>query len=199
MMTPPQSPSIEGEARNEQGEWWEFFPANISPYWYNESEAQEYFYLSREAVIARNEAIQEHGSPHFVRDDKSETFIHWPLFNWSLYEAPFPKVEKTIATNKLPEQIEKIPDDILNRAIKCEVTNRPFKIVKQELDFYRKHNLPIPRRHPDQRHADIMAMRSLRKIFDRKCDKCNKDIKTTYAPDRSEIVYCEECYNWEIY
>lgn len=155
-------------------EWWEFFPASLSPYWYNESEAQEYFHLKKDEALKQN-------------------------FNWSTYEAPFPKVEKTINANKLPEQIEKIPDDILNRAIKCEVTNRPFKIIKQELEFYRKHNLPIPRRHPDQRHADIMAMRNPRKIFDRKCDKCEKDIKTTYDPDRSEIVYCEECYNKEIY
>jgi hypothetical protein len=67
------------------------------------------------------------------------------------------------------------------------------------LDFYRKHNLPIPKRHPDQRHLDRMALRNPRKLFDRKCDKCEKDIKTTYSSDRSEIVYCEECYNKEVY
>jgi CxxC-x17-CxxC domain-containing protein len=44
-----------------------------------------------------------------------------------------------------------------------------------------------------------MKLRNPRKLFDRKCDKCGIDIKTTYSPDRSEIVYCEECYNKEIY
>jgi CxxC-x17-CxxC domain-containing protein len=44
-----------------------------------------------------------------------------------------------------------------------------------------------------------MKLRNPRKLFDRKCDKCGKDIKTTYAPDRPEIVYCEECYEKEIY
>jgi hypothetical protein len=104
----------------------------------------------------------------------------------------------------LPEDITKIPDDILNRAIECEVRstmglNPLFKIIPQELEFYRKHNLPIPRRHPDQRHLDRMALRNPRKLFDRKCDKCNKDIKTTYSPDRKEIVYCESCYEKEVY
>jgi CxxC-x17-CxxC domain-containing protein len=99
----------------------------------------------------------------------------------------------------LPYNISQIPDDILNRAVECEVTNKPFKIIKQELEFYRKHNLPIPRRHPDQRHLDRIALRNPRKLYTRICDKCGKDIKTTYAPDRSEIVYCEECYNKEVY
>lgn len=54
----------------------------------------------------------------------------------------------------LPEDISKIPDDILNWAIECEVTKKPFRIIKQELEFYRKHNIPIPRRHPDQRYID---------------------------------------------
>ncbi|MDD5769846.1 MAG: hypothetical protein PHE25_02670, partial [Candidatus Gracilibacteria bacterium] len=78
-------------------------------------------------------------------------------------------------------------------------TKRPFRIVKLELDFYIKHSLPIPKRHPDQRHLDRMKLRNPRKLFARICDKCGKDIKTTYSPDRKEIVYCEECYNKEVY
>ncbi|MDP2395561.1 MAG: hypothetical protein Q8S84_00330 [bacterium] len=120
-------------------------------------------------------------------------------FNWSTYESPFPKVEKVIKANMLPENITEIPDDILNWAIECEVTKKPFRIIKQELDFYRKHNLPIPRRHPDQRHMDRMSLRNPRKLFDRKCDKCGVDIQTTYSPDRLEKVYCERCYDNEIY
>ena len=120
-------------------------------------------------------------------------------FKRSTYEPPFPKVDKIIKASMLPEDITKIPDDILNRAIECEVTKKPFRIIAQELEFYRKHNLPIPKRHPDQRHLDRMALRNPRKLFDRKCDKCGKDIKTTYSPDRKEIVYCEECYNREVY
>jgi CxxC-x17-CxxC domain-containing protein len=121
------------------------------------------------------------------------------LYKRSDYEAPLPKVEKIIPASKLPESITDIPDDILNRAIECEITKKPFRIISQELEFYRKHNLPIPKRHPDQRHLDRMKLRNPRKLYDRKCDKCGVDMKTTYSPERPEIVYCEDCYNKEIY
>jgi hypothetical protein len=127
-----------------------------------------------------------------------------PVFKYSTYEATFPKVEKIIPASKLPENISEIPDDILNWAIECEERktrglNPLFKILPQELEFYRKHNLPIPRKHPDQRHLDRMALRNPRKLFTRKCDKCGKEIQTTSAPERQETVYCQECYEKEIY
>ena len=76
---------------------------------------------------------------------------------WSDYEAPFPKVEKTLPGARLPDSIREIPDDILNWAIECEVTKKPFRIMPSELEFYRKNNLPAPRRHPDQRYLDRIA------------------------------------------
>ncbi len=155
-------------------EWWEFFPSFLSPFWYNETVAQEYFPVSKEKAIKEN-------------------------FKWSDYENPFPKVEKIIPASKLSENILSIPDDILNRAIECEITKKPFRIIAQELDFYRKYNLPIPKRHPDLRHLDRMALRNPRKLFDRKCDKCGIMMKTTYSQEKPEIVYCEKCYNKEIY
>ena len=53
------------------GEWGEFFPSSLSPFGYNETVASEYFPLSKEEALKQG-------------------------FNWSDYEAPFPKVEKTI-------------------------------------------------------------------------------------------------------
>ena len=155
-------------------EWWKYLPVSISPFGYNESHAQDYFPLS-----------------------KKEALEKW--FTWSDYEAPFPKVEKTIPADKLPDSIENIPDDILNWAIVCEITGKPFRIIEPELEFYRKHNLPIPKRHPNQRHLDRIKLRNPRKLYERNCDKCEKDIKTTYSPERRETVYCEECYNREVY
>ena len=143
--------------------------------------------MSRDSVIATKEAIQipetlnRHALLHSVRDDgtreTSTPFIHASRFNWSDYEAPFPQVDKIIPASKLPENIEDIPDDILNWAIECEVTKKPFRIIRQELEFYRKHHLPIPRRHPDQRHLDRMAQRNPRKLYERLCDceKCEEN------------------------
>jgi formylmethanofuran dehydrogenase subunit E len=44
-----------------------------------------------------------------------------------------------------------------------------------------------------------MKLKNPRKFFDRNCDKCNKEVKTTYSSDKEEIVYCKECYNKEMY
>jgi len=129
--------------------------------------------------------------------DKKEALNKW--FNWSDYKKPIPDVEKIIPAGKLPENIKDIPDDILNWAIKCEVTWEPYRIIKQELEFYRKYNLQILRKHPDQRYLERIQKKNPRKIFDRKCDKCNKDIQTSYSSESPEIIYCEECYNKEFY
>jgi len=77
--------------------------------------------------------------------------------------------------------------------------NPLFRIIPQELEFYRKHNIPIPKKHPNQRYLERIKLRSPRKLFTRICDKCGKEIQTIYASERPEIVYCENCYNKEIY
>lgn len=129
----------------------------MSPFGYNETVAQEYFPLEKEEALRNG------------------------IFNWSDYEAPFPRVEKIIPASKLPDSIESIPDDILNWAIECEVTKKPFRIIRQELEFYRKHSLPIPRRHPDVRHMDRMKMRNPRKLYERLCDceRCESNHNTS--------------------
>ena len=185
-------------------EWWEFFPSSISPFWYNETVAMEYFPIE----VPQSLTLSPHGRKGI--DQLVAPSLPWGEiergmgFNWSTYEAPFPKVEKVIKASMLPENIADIPDDILNWAIESELESTEgfsplYRIIKQELEFYRKHNLPIPRRHPDQRHLDRMILRNPRKLYDRKCDKCGVDMKTTYSPERPEIVYCQTCYNKEVY
>ncbi|MDD3793950.1 MAG: hypothetical protein PHI37_04000 [Candidatus Gracilibacteria bacterium] len=180
-------------------EWGEFFPSSISPFGYNETVAMEYFPISHSIKPSSPTLLSKVEGGLEIPLPLGEVRGGQGIFNRSTYEPPFPKVDKIIKASMLPEDISQIPDDILNRAIECEITKKPFRIIKQELEFYRKHNLPIPKRHPDQRHLDRMSLRNPRKLFDRKCDKCGKDIKTTYSPDRKEIVYCEECYDREVY
>jgi len=103
-----------------------------------------------------------------------------------------PKIE-------MPDKIEDTSEDICKKILICEVTAKPYKIIPQEFEFYKKMNLPLARRCPDQRHRDRVALRNPRKLWDRKCSKCSKDIKTTYSPDRPEIVYCEKCYLEQVY
>ena len=62
-------------------------------------------------------------------------------------------------------------------------------------------NLPIPRKSPRVRHQEKIKMILPRKLWYRKCMKkgCNNEFETPYAPDRPEIVYCERCYQQEVY
>jgi len=157
-------------------ERWEFFPSSISPFGYNETTAQEYFFLTKNDALAR----------WYKRQDNE-------------YPINIPGNAQTIKAQDLPPNVQDITDEILNKVIVCEMTWRPFRIIKPELEFYRKHNLPLPRKHPDQRHLERMQLRNSRKMRDRNCAKCWADIKTTYAPSRPEIVYCETCYNTVTY
>ena len=176
-------------------EWWEFFPMEYSPFWYNETVAQDYFpvnpplpsgHLPFEGEISQNSPPAREGLGVGA------------LFNWSNYEPPNPQVSKIIPADKLPENIVDIPDDILNWAIKCKNTQKPFRIIKPELAFYRKYNLPIPRLHPDERHALNITKRNPRELVERQCDKCNISINTTYSRNSKYRVYCKKCYKNEI-
>jgi hypothetical protein len=151
------------------GEWGEFFPPALSPFGYDESLAQEYFPMTREEAAAGE-------------------------YRWSGYEPPAPTAHRSVPAGRLPDGIADVPDDILQWAIVCEETGKPFRLIERELEFYRRMHLPVPRRHPNQRHLDRHRQRNPRRLWARACAKCTKAIRTTYAPDRPETVYCEECY-----
>ena len=61
--------------------------------------------------------------------------------------------------------------------------------------------IPIPRICPECRHIERFKNRGPNKLWHRQCMKknCNNEFETSYAPDRQEIVYCESCYNKEVY
>ena len=173
-------PKIVGYMRQTK-EWGEFFPISFSPFAYNETVAQEYFPLSKKEVVKKG-------------------------WKWKEEEKISSNTGKVIPAGRLPDDINDIPDDILDWAIECETTKKLFKIIPQELKFYRQFHLPIPRVCPDQRHLNRIALRNPRKLFLRKCDKCGASIQTTYppagragSPNRPEKVYCEQCYLKEVY
>ena len=162
------------EKMKQDWEWWEAFPVSMSTFPYTSTVASDYYPLKKSEAIDIG-------------------------YSWSDYENPIPKVEKIIPANKLPENISDVPDDILNWAVECESTWRPFRIIKPELKFYRKHNLPIPKRHPDQRIFEKIQSRNPRKLYERNCAECSLELSTTYSPERPGKLLCESCYNKKVY
>lgn len=162
------------EQMKQVGEWGSYFPIAFAPFGYNESLAHEYLPLTKEEATSKG-------------------------FHWRENIDQISKVERIIPAEQLPDRIKDIPDDVLNWAIKCEATGRPFILTKQELAYYRKHNLPIPHIHPDERHRQRMELRNPRILWKRICMKCEKEIFSTFAPERQERVNCEECYLKVVY
>lgn len=160
-----------GEA---SGSWGLYFPPSLSSFGYNESLAHEYLPLTEKEAHAQG-------------------------YYWRKIEEKKPVVSKTIPADRLPDSIDGIPDDVVDWAIVCEKSKRPFRILKQELDFYKRQKLPLPRLHPDERYNRRLALRNPRRLWNRNCMKCQKGMETTYSPERPEIVYCEECYLKEVY
>jgi uncharacterized protein YbaR (Trm112 family) len=153
------------------GEWGEYFDISCSPFAYNETIANEYYPLSKEAAIKLGAVW------------KDEDQIN-------LYQGEIIKI---------PENIKTITDDFTKKILTCTSCSKNYRIIDQELRYYRKNNLPVPAFCPDCRHRARLALRNPLKLWSRSCAKCKEPIQTSYAPDRPEIVYCESCYLKEVY
>jgi len=155
----------------------EFFPMELCPFAYNESIVQDFFPLTKEQALKQGYAWRKK-----------------------------PKLEykPTLKAEDLPDNIKDAKDDILKEVIECGNKNCSssgvFKIIPQELKFYRKQSIPLPRLCPDCRYRERMKKKNPWKLWHRKCMKkgCDTEFETSYAPDRPEIVYCEKCYNKEV-
>jgi hypothetical protein len=153
----------------------EFFPPELSPFAYNETIAQDYFPTDK------------------VGSEKIGS-------RWREYTSGVYKI--TIKGVDLPETIEEVTDSIIDEVIECEITQKPFRITKQELIFYRMMNIPLPSIHPDERHNRRLKLRNPMILRKRMCFFGDKEVDTTYLPVEEggpEKVVCTEHYNKEIY
>jgi hypothetical protein len=158
----------------------EFFPPELSPFSYNETIALSDFPMTKEEALAEG-------------------------YRWKDPEEKDYKI--TLQAESIPDHVKDVTDEILKESIGCahkgECSCRcttAFRITKQEFDFYRANNIPIPRLCHNCRHARRVRNQSPMKLWHRKCMKlgCTNEFETSYAPDRPEIVYCETCYNQEV-
>ena len=78
---------------------------------------------------------------------------------------------------------------------------KAFRLTPLELTFYKKTGMPVPQFCLPCRRTERFKFRNPRKLWHRQCMKedCTNEFETSYAPDRPEIVYCEGCYQKEIY
>lgn len=160
------------EHMSKSDEWGEHLSPTLSLMGYNESVADELFPMTKEETERR-------GWHWYDEANKTDKYLG-------------PKTEA-------PEVISKTDGSICDKILICEATKRPYKVIPQELAFYRKLGIPIPRKCPDARHRERINQRNPRQLWLRKCDNCSKQIETSYAPERAEKVFCEECYLKTVY
>ncbi len=159
----------------------EFFPIELSPFGYNETSAQDYFPLN-----------------------KNQAFLN--EFNWREPRARDYKI--TVSSSNLPDLIDEVPDSIVDEIIGCEHVGEcaddcttAFRVRSEDLKFYKRMNLPLPRLCSNCRRYARLKQRNPLKLWHRKCMKegCENEFENRYAPERPEIIYCERCYQQEVY
>ncbi len=104
-----------------------------------------------------------------------------------------------LSEESIPRTIDETSDEIVNYAIECRVIGKPFRILSSELQFYRKMKLPIPNVHPMMRIYERLAFLQIVKNYEANCMKCHKEIRSVFDPKDKFILYCESCYQQEVY
>jgi hypothetical protein len=174
----------------------EFFPSELSPFGYNETVAQDYFTLTEKEAKEKD-------------------------FNWKNPEMKKYKIE--ISIENIPKEIKETSEDIVGKIIACEHSGKcndrcttAFKLVKEELQFYKLLGVPVPHLCPNCRYIERLKSQNPLNLWKRQCmcdytnytnsskhahhesGRCLNQFETPLAPDRKEVVYCEQCYQSEM-
>ena len=70
----------------------------------------------------------------------------------------------------------------LDGILRCTVTGKPFKIIKQELAYYIENHIPLPDICPDERYKERSLLRNLRTLYKRQCAKTGETVMSTFPP-----------------
>jgi len=173
----------------------EFFPAWVSAFGYNESSVIEQFPLTKEEALKKG--------------------FKWEDYPRGIYG------KETRAWDKTPDSINDFKtDDITKEVFVCTECKKNYLIIPREFAFYQKMQIPLPRLCSDCRHLRRFTARGPNRLWKKNCtcagarsengiyqnttlhfhgaDHCPNEFETSYAPERKEIVYCEQCYNAEV-
>ena len=159
----------------------EFFPVELSCFSYTETAAQDFIPLTKEEIIDSG-------------------------YQWR--EAEIKNHKVSILAENIPDNIFGANEEILKETLECSHKEKcdhrclkAFRLTQDEFQFYKKNNIPIPNKCSNCRYYERFQKVLPPKLWHRKCMKkgCKNEFETSYAPDRPEIIYCERCYQQEVY
>jgi hypothetical protein len=158
----------------------EYFPIDLSRFAYNETAAFELRPISKEEVIKSGFVFKEYGK-------RSHT--------------------ASISLKTMPDSIEEISNSLENEVFECDhnsncnhICTNAFRVTNEELSFYKRMKIALPALCPNCRYFTRMKRTLPYKLWHRKCmnEGCQNEFETSYAPERSERVFCESCYQNEV-
>jgi hypothetical protein len=94
-------------------------------------------------------------------------------------------------------------EDAAKNIFACVQCKKNYRLIPAELQFYGQFAIPLPDLCPDCRHLRRINSRGPSKLWRRQCmcknhaGQCPNEFETSFAPERTEILYCESCYNNE--
>jgi len=160
----------------ERGEYGDFFPLEFAPGYYKQGGPTLY-------MMAEPEELEAMGALQF--DPESEGAVGIDL----------DKATDPIASSEVPDCFPEDANEWVGKPILDESINRRYSFIQPEIDYYKKHQLPLPTTHFTRRVQNLSWLMNAAKFEQRECGKCNKSIEVAMNktfPDR--IVYCMDCY-----
>ena len=184
------------DKKNRIYKYGEFFPIEISQFAYNKTLAMQFFPLTKDQILTER--------------------YKWKDSNNKDYQI-------SIDSSELPQNIEIVNNSILEESILCghkgdceHGCTKGYKIIEEELKFYHKMGLPLPRYCPNCRYYFRLRRTNEWKLFYRQCmcdykvfkntilhsqhkeGRCLNKFETAYKNETQEIIYCKQCYQQEL-
>ena len=140
----------------------------------------------------------QHSGAHFFQDFPKEYYEKLSAVNFDpALDGAYGNWEgkKFHDVSEIPTHIKDVDDELKMKAFLDKEIDRPFKLFPQELAFYKKFGIRVPKRHFIARVEDLWSEMNLFDFGKRECEKCSKEItvaKNKKFPNRK--LYCKECY-----
>lgn len=146
------------------GEYGRYFPPRLSPYSYNCSEVMDYFPLDRPGAEALG---------YRWRNDDLQS-------------------EADVVV--VPDTASELGEDACSKAYRCSLTGKPYRLIKQEVDFYRTNDIPPPKIAPLERIKRRLSFYNIPEITKAPCAKCRAIVDQIVPHLERGNVLCESCF-----
>ncbi|MBI5621500.1 hypothetical protein HY933_01370 [Candidatus Falkowbacteria bacterium] len=157
-----------------RGEYGQFFPQSMMYNGYNDTLASFYFPQTKEQSVQRGARWQE----DIIQEAHAE-----------------------FTAAELPDELSAAgAEQYIGKTVQCSQTGKIFRYIPQEIAFYQKNSIPLPRYYYNYRITENFKRLAPPWSRQIKCSRCGA-MTTTYFPEEwgYRKIYCQQCYEKEIY